>query len=129
MTEALIEERNLLAPMRDGVSLALDVVRPAGAVRVPALLNFGPYHKDGRGGRVEIRRGGSPEVSHEDTKTRKEETIESNRATSSRRVRGTGAEEVKVTDRRRVQIDETDRENRVKRLEEAALRSGSILPV
>ena len=54
MTEALIEERNLLAPMRDGVSLALDVVRPAGAVRVPALLNFGPYHKDGRGGRLAV---------------------------------------------------------------------------
>jgi putative CocE/NonD family hydrolase len=54
MTKALIEERNLLAPMRDGVSLALDVVRPAGAVRVPALLNFGPYHKDGRGGRLAV---------------------------------------------------------------------------
>ena len=54
MTEALIEERNLLAHMRDGVSLALDVVRPAGAVRVPARLNFGPYHKDGRGGRLAV---------------------------------------------------------------------------
>ena len=54
MTKALIEERNLLATMRDGVSLALDVVRPAGAVRVPALLNFGPYHKDGRGGRLAV---------------------------------------------------------------------------
>jgi putative CocE/NonD family hydrolase len=54
MTKTLIEERNLLAPMRDGVSLALDVVRPAGAARVPALLNFGPYHKDGRGGRLAV---------------------------------------------------------------------------
>lgn len=51
---ALIQERNLLAPMRDGVSLALNVLRPAGSACVPALLNFGPYHKDGRGGRLAV---------------------------------------------------------------------------
>ncbi len=49
-----IVERNLLIPMSDGVALAGDVVRPAGAGRVPALLNFGPYHKDGRGGRLDV---------------------------------------------------------------------------
>ncbi|MBU3738526.1 MAG: CocE/NonD family hydrolase [Rhodoferax sp.] len=54
MSLTLIEQRNLLAPMRDGVQLALDVVRPDGAARVPALLNFGPYHKDGRGGRLAV---------------------------------------------------------------------------
>ena len=54
MSIRLIEERNLLAPMRDGVALAADVVRPAVDGRVPALLNFGPYHKDGRGGRLAV---------------------------------------------------------------------------
>ena len=51
---AVIVERNLLIPMSDGVMLAGDVVRPAGSGRVPALINFGPYHKDGRGGRLDV---------------------------------------------------------------------------
>lgn len=54
MDPNLVDERNVLVPMRDGVQLAADVLRPAVAQRVPALLNFGPYHKDGRGGRLAV---------------------------------------------------------------------------
>ena len=50
MTDKLVVERNVLVPMRDGVLLAADVVRPATEQRLPAIINFGPYHKDGRGG-------------------------------------------------------------------------------
>ena len=50
MAVNLVVERNLLVPMRDGVSLAADVVRPATEQQVPVIINFGPYHKDGRGG-------------------------------------------------------------------------------
>ena len=50
MAETMLEERNLLVPVRDGVCLAADVLRPNGGAPLPALLNFGPYHKDGRGG-------------------------------------------------------------------------------
>lgn len=54
MSNTLLTERNVLVPMRDGVSLAVDIVRPAGGHRGPAILNFNPYHKDGRGGRTSI---------------------------------------------------------------------------
>ena len=54
MTDPMVIERNLLVPMRDGVVLAADVVRPPGTQPVPAILNFGPYHKDGRGGRLSV---------------------------------------------------------------------------
>lgn len=54
MSGPLLMHRNVLVRMRDGVSLAADVMRPAGAQPVPALLNFGPYHKDGRGGRLSV---------------------------------------------------------------------------
>ena len=54
MSVAFQEQRNVLVPMRDGVQLAADILRPAGGSRVPALLNFGPYHKDGRGGRLAV---------------------------------------------------------------------------
>jgi predicted acyl esterase len=53
MSNTLVTERNVLVPMRDGVSLAVDIVRPAGG-RAPAILNFNPYHKDGRGGRTSV---------------------------------------------------------------------------
>jgi len=49
MGEASVTMRNMLVPMRDGIELAADVLRPAGAGRHPAIVNFGPYHKDGRG--------------------------------------------------------------------------------
>lgn len=54
MAESLLEVRNLLMPMRDGVCLSADVLRPQGGASLPALLNFGPYHKDGRGGRLTV---------------------------------------------------------------------------
>jgi putative CocE/NonD family hydrolase len=54
MSMVFQEQRNVLVPMRDGVQLAADILRPAGGSRVPALLNFGPYHKDGRGGRLAV---------------------------------------------------------------------------
>lgn len=54
MTHSLVDERNVLVPMRDGVLLAADVLRPARGQPVPAILNFGPYHKDGRGGRLSV---------------------------------------------------------------------------
>lgn len=54
MSNTLMTERNLLVPMRDGVELAIDVVRPGGGHRGPAILNFNPYHKDGRGGRTSV---------------------------------------------------------------------------
>jgi len=54
MSNELAVERNLMIAMRDGVELAGDVTRPAGARKVPAILNFNPYHKDGRGGRLDV---------------------------------------------------------------------------
>ena len=48
----------------------------------------------------------------------------------SRDGRETVAEPVKVNDRRRVRVEsDLARESRVQRMEEEALRSGSILPV
>ncbi len=39
-------ERNLLIPLRDGVSLAADLYRPDTPGRFPALVSYYPYHKD-----------------------------------------------------------------------------------
>ncbi|MCC6419831.1 MAG: acetylxylan esterase, partial [Gemmataceae bacterium] len=41
---------DLFVPLRDGVRLAANLYRPAGMSRVPCLVNYLPYHKDGRGG-------------------------------------------------------------------------------
>jgi hypothetical protein len=74
---------------------------------------------DGYSGRVEIRRGTG------------EATPSTDRGTSavpSRDRREAAPETVTVNDRRRVKLDDTERLNRVKRLEDAALRNGSILP-
>lgn len=54
MTNTLVNDHNVLVPMRDGVVLAADIVRPAHGQPGPAILNFGPYHKDGRGGRLSV---------------------------------------------------------------------------
>lgn len=54
MAEPVVFERNLLIAMPDGVTLAGDVIRPAGDGKHAALLNYGPYHKDGRGGRLDV---------------------------------------------------------------------------
>ncbi len=50
----IIFVRNALVPMRDGVQLAADIIRPDDTHRRPAILNFNPYHKDGRGGRLAV---------------------------------------------------------------------------
>ena len=54
MSNELMRERNVLVPMADGIALATDIVRPGGGHRAPALLNYNPYHKDGRGGRLDV---------------------------------------------------------------------------
>jgi predicted acyl esterase len=41
---------DLLIPMRDGVRLAATLYRPAAGGPWPCLVNYLPYHKDGRGG-------------------------------------------------------------------------------
>ena len=51
---SVVVERNLLIPLPDGVQLAADLYRPAGAGRWPAIIDFLPYHKDGRGGRLDV---------------------------------------------------------------------------
>jgi putative CocE/NonD family hydrolase len=54
MVGGVAVERNLLIPMADGVRLAADCYRPAEPGRVPAIVTFIPYHKDGRGGRLDV---------------------------------------------------------------------------
>jgi uncharacterized protein len=49
---------NVRIPMRDGAHLAGNLYRTAGAGREPCVVNYMPYHKDGRGGR------GSAEAVH-----------------------------------------------------------------
>jgi putative CocE/NonD family hydrolase len=51
---SVVVERNLLIPLADGVQLAADLYRPAGSGRWPAIIDFLPYHKDGRGGRLDV---------------------------------------------------------------------------
>ena len=43
----VVRERNVMVPMRDGVRLACDVVRPDAPGRYPVLVTRGPYGKDG----------------------------------------------------------------------------------
>ena len=43
----VVQERNLMVPMRDGVLLATDVLRPDGPGPFPVLVTRGPYGKDG----------------------------------------------------------------------------------
>lgn len=38
--------RNVRVPMRDGVTLSVNIYRPKGVERVPALVNLHPYNKD-----------------------------------------------------------------------------------
>jgi len=44
--DAIVIEKNIEVPMRDGARLVADVFRPSGEARVPAILNLGPYQKD-----------------------------------------------------------------------------------
>jgi hypothetical protein len=46
MSDAILIEKDVAVPMRDGARLFADVFRPKGGERVPALLNLGPYQKD-----------------------------------------------------------------------------------
>jgi hypothetical protein len=43
---ALLVERDVDVPMRDGARLKADVIRPDDGERFPAILNLGPYQKD-----------------------------------------------------------------------------------
>jgi predicted acyl esterase len=45
-SDALLIEKDVEVPMRDGARLMADVFRPKDGTRVPALLNLGPYQKD-----------------------------------------------------------------------------------
>lgn len=45
-SDAILIEKDVGVPMRDGARLMADVFRPKGGTRVPALLNLGPYQKD-----------------------------------------------------------------------------------
>jgi uncharacterized protein len=44
--ETILIEKDVEVPMRDGARLLADVFRPKDGMRVPALLNLGPYQKD-----------------------------------------------------------------------------------
>jgi predicted acyl esterase len=44
--EAILIEKDVAVPMRDGARLMADVFRPKGDTPVPAILNLGPYQKD-----------------------------------------------------------------------------------
>ena len=44
--DAVLIEKDVAVPMRDGVRLMADVFRPKGQTRVPAILNLGPYQKE-----------------------------------------------------------------------------------
>ena len=48
----LVEFRNQMVPMRDGVKLAVDIFRPEGEGRFPVVLSQIPYDKNGGGGRA-----------------------------------------------------------------------------
>ena len=45
-TDAILVEKDVEVPMRDGARLMADVFRPKGSGKVPAILNLGPYQKD-----------------------------------------------------------------------------------
>ena len=46
---ALLAEKDVLVPMRDGVKIAVDVYRPQTAQKLPALLAFSIHNKDLQG--------------------------------------------------------------------------------
>jgi predicted acyl esterase len=40
------QEKNILIPLPDGVSLAADLYLPAGQETFPSLISYYPYHRD-----------------------------------------------------------------------------------
>ena len=46
VSDAILIEKDVEVPMRDGARLMADVFRPKDGTRVPAILNLGPYQKD-----------------------------------------------------------------------------------
>ena len=46
VSDAILIEKDVEVPMRDGARLFADVFRPKDGARVPAILNLGPYQKD-----------------------------------------------------------------------------------
>src|SRR3974390_2186656 len=47
--DGMVADRDVLVPMRDGVSIAVDVYRPSTPEKLPALLAFSIYNKDLQG--------------------------------------------------------------------------------
>ena len=47
--EGMIEDRDVVVPMRDGVKLSVDVYRPKEPGKYPVLLAFAVYNKDLQG--------------------------------------------------------------------------------
>jgi len=47
--EKMIQEKDVMVPMRDGVHLCVDIYRPDAQVKFPALLAFAVYNKDFQG--------------------------------------------------------------------------------
>lgn len=44
--DAILIEKDIAVPMRDGAKLMADVFRPKDGTQVPAILNLGPYQKE-----------------------------------------------------------------------------------
>ena len=47
--EKMIQERDVMVPMRDDVQLCVDIYRPDSSEKFPALLAFAIYNKDFQG--------------------------------------------------------------------------------
>ncbi len=47
--EKMVQERDVMVPMRDGVQLCVDIYRPDSSEQFPALLAFAIYNKDFQG--------------------------------------------------------------------------------
>src|SRR4051794_34734130 len=43
---AILIDKDVEVPMRDGARLKADVLRPDGGGKFPAIMNLGPYQKD-----------------------------------------------------------------------------------
>ena len=57
LRKVAVVEQDVMVPMRDGVRLATDVVRPKGEGRVPVILMRTPYRKNALGGAGHVRSG------------------------------------------------------------------------